>query len=190
MSDLERITTGLGENYKAWKLAEKTKDRAKREFFNAVNEKLSEEISQQVIEKVEASDMEEALRVGQRRFPRFRVVDCQQPEGDDYWHLILEENPELKEFSYLNRSDGQVYQRIIAEGSPILDDEGLAEEQPELWEAITTEVTTREVRPIEDLTPEQVAALQPYITMPPPQTRLGAPRKAKEEELEEDANND
>ncbi|MDB5280833.1 MAG: hypothetical protein JWR61_5788 [Ferruginibacter sp.] len=90
----------------------------------------------------------------------------------------------LKEFSYINRETGQVFQRIIAEGTPTLDDDGLAEEQPGLWEAITEEVTVRKLKPLDELTAEQVAALEPYITMPKPQTRLAAPRKAKPEELE------
>lgn len=190
MSDLDEITRGLGKEYRTWKEAEKAKDRYKKKFFEAINETLREEVPQQVVQKVEATDEEEALRIAQRMYPRFRTVDC-QPDDDDpgQWNVILEENPELKDFAHTNKTDGNVYQRIIAEGTPSLDDEGLKDEQPALWEAITTEVTTRELRPLDELTPEQVAAIQPYITMPKPQARLGAPRKAKEEELE-DANHD
>ena len=191
MTDLDEITGVLGGAYKDWKKAEKEKDKLKKRFFDAINETLKEEVPQQVVQQVEAEDEEEALRIAQRMYPRFRTLDA-QPDDDSsgQWNVILEENPELKEFSYTNVTDGNVYQRIIAEGTPFLDDEGLAEEQPALWEAITKEVTTRELKPLEELTPEQAAAIQPYITMPKPQARLGAPRKAKEEELEDNAHDD
>lgn len=184
MSDLDEVTGELGSAYETWKGAEKRKDKLKRQFFDKINEALKEEVPRQVVQQIEAQDEEEALRIAQRMHPRFRTLDA-QPDEEGKWNLVLEEDPELREFSYLNKTDGKVYQRIIAEGTPSLDDEGLAEEQPDLWDAITDEVTTRRLRPLEDLTPEQVAAIQPYITMPKPQTRLGAPRRAKEEELED-----
>ena len=184
MTRLDEVTGELGSVYETWKRAEKVKDMLKRHFFDAINEELKDEVPKQVVQQVEAADEEEALRIAQRMYPRFTTVTVRE-DSDGIWNVVLEENPELREFSYLNKADGKVYQRIIAEGSPSLDDEGLAEEQPELWDSITTEVTTRVLRPLEELTAEQVAAIQPYITMPKPQTRLGAPRKAKEEELED-----
>lgn len=184
MSELDDVTHNLGTAYEVWKNSEKAKDSLKRKFFDKINEALREEVPRQVVQQVEAQDEEEALRIAQRMYPRFKTLDA-QPDDEGKWNLVLEEDPELREFSYLNKTDGKVYQRIIAEGTPSLDDDGLAEEQPDLWDAITTEVTTRELKPLEELTPEQVAAIQPYITMPKPQTRLGAPRRAKEEELED-----
>lgn len=182
--DLNEITGELGRQYRAWKESEKAKDKLKKWFFDAATEALKDATPSQVIERIEAVDEEEALRIAQRRFQRHRVVDVVE-HSEGQWDLILEEDPQLKDFSWINPSDGQVYSRVIAEGAPSLDDESLMEEQPGLWEAITTEVTSRELRPLEELTPEQVAAIQPYLTMPKPQSRLLAPRKAKKEELDE-----
>lgn len=182
-ADMSQVTKKLGQSYRQWKESEKEKNRLRDEFFRVATEACQEETPAQVVEQVEAQDEEECLRSAQRRFPRHKVLDVREV-SEGQWNVILEENPELKEFSYVNEEDGQVYQRIISEGAPSLDDEGLKEEQPGLWEAITQEVTRRELRPLEELTPEQQAALRPYLTMPKPQTRLGAPRRAKPEELE------
>jgi hypothetical protein len=184
MSNLDDATSKLGEAYRSWKRLEKEKDAAKREFFELATTELGSELPEQSVEHVEAETEEEALRIAQRLFHRHLVKDVR--EDEEGWHVILEEDPELREFTYINRSDGYVYKRSISEGAPSLDDQGLAQEQPELWEAITHEITRRELRPLEDLTPEQVQALRPYLTMPRPQPRLIAPRKAKPEEMDVD----
>lgn len=185
MSDMNDVTRNLGESYENWKTWEKAKNKAKDRFFKAATDSLSEETPGQWIKEVEAVDKEEALRIAQRRFQRHSVADVTEVE-EGKWSIILEEDPALKEFTWVNREDGKVYQRIVAEGGPILDDQSLRDEQPGLWDAITNEVTRRELKPLDELTPEQAAALQPYLAMPKPQPRLMAPRKAKEEEIEDD----
>lgn len=184
IDELAETTSRLGRVYDEWKQAEKFKDEYREEFFRQVSEKLKEEVAPQIIAEFPTEDEEEALRMAQRQYVRHRVVSSAPMEGG--YQVVLEEDAELRPFTFLNKEDGQVYQRIVSEGSPSLDDEALAEEQPELWEAITNEVTTRELKPLEELTPEQVAELQKYITMPKPQMRLGKPRRAKPEELDDD----
>lgn len=176
-------TRQLGEAYHRWKEAEKSKNVAKEKFFRAVTEELEQEIPPQVIERVEAANDEEALRIAQRRFIRHRVVDVARINDYEYG-IILEEDASLRPYSYVNPDDGFVYKRIISEGTPTLDDEALRDERPELWEAITEEVVERKLKPLDDLTPEQADALRPYIAMPKPQVKLGAPRKATPEELD------
>ncbi|HEY5443063.1 MAG TPA: hypothetical protein VIJ87_01050 [Pyrinomonadaceae bacterium] len=176
-------TKQLGEAYRQWKDAEKSKNVARDKFFRAVTEELEQEIPPQVVERVEASDDEQALRIAQRRFVRHRVVDVARVSDTEY-DVILEEDASLRPYSYINRDDGTVYRRIISEGTPILDDEALRDESPELWEAITEEVVERKLKPLDKLTPEETEALRPYIAMPKPQVKLGAPRKATQEELD------
>jgi len=180
---MESETTRLGELYRQWKEAEKAKNQAKEKWFRAVTEELEQEIPAQVVERVEATDDEQALRVAQRRFVRYRVVDVARVSDTEY-DVVLEEDAALKPFTYVNKSDGNVYRRDVVEGSPTLDDEGVREELPELWNEITEEVTERRLKPLDQLTPEQAEALRPYIAMPKPQVKLGAPRPAKPEELD------
>lgn len=176
-------TRDLGEAYRRWKDAEKAKNVARDKFFHAITEELEQEIPPQVVERIEASDDEQALRIAQRRFVRHRVVDVARVSDTEY-DIILEEDAATRPYTYINRDDGFVYRRIISEGSPILDDEALRDERPDLWEAITEEVVERKLRPLDELSPEEQSALKPYIAMPKPQVKLGPPRKATPEELD------
>jgi uncharacterized protein YnzC (UPF0291/DUF896 family) len=180
---LDDVTQRLGRSHKKWKEAEQQKNKLRDEFFAAVNEELANELAAQSIVDVEGQDEEEVLRIAQRRFQKHRVVDVRQ-ESATTWKVVLEENPEYRDFQYINPEDGQVYSRIVAEGAPFLDDDAIREENPELWDKITHEVTTREMKPVESLEPEVLAQLRPYLTSPKPSIRLGNPRRAKQEELD------
>lgn len=185
MSDeLNDLTRRLGISYSEWKAGESDKNRLRDEFFSQVNRELKDEVPPQLVIEIPVNDEETALRQIQRQYIRHRVISTAPVEGG--YQVILEEDPELRPFTYVNPSDGKVYQRIVSEGSPILDDDSIRDENPALWEAITEEVTERKLKPLENLTPEQLEELQPYISMPKPQVRLGAPRNAKPEELDND----
>lgn len=183
--ELNDLTRRLGENYDRYKEYERAKNGLRDQFFDKVTEELSDEIAPQIVAEYETDDEEQALRQAQRQYVRHSVVGTARTESG--YQVVLQEDPALRPFEYVNPSDGRVYRRIISEGSPILDDEAIQDEKPELWDAITEEVTERRLKPLENLTPEQVAELQPYITMPKPQVKLAAPRKAKPEELDNDA---
>jgi hypothetical protein len=182
--ELSDLTRRLGENYDRAKEYERAKNRLREEFFARVTDELSEEVAPQIVTEYETDDEEQALRQAQRQYVRHSVVATKRTESG--YQVILQEDPGLRPFQYVNPADGRVYQRIVSEGSPVLDDEAIREEKPELWEAITHEVTKRELKPLENLTPEQIADLEPYIALPKPQVRLAAPRKAKPEELDND----
>lgn len=182
---LEEITSKLGKWHAKWKEAERAKNLEKERFFNEVTQRLQDELAAQSVEKISAKDEEEALRIAQRRFHRYKVIDVRENKQGD-WDVVLEENPEYKPFVYVNKEDGQVYQRVVAEGAPFLDDDSIRDENPDLWDRITEEKVTRELRPLEELDPEDIAAIQPYLTAPRPQVRFPNPRRAKPEELDED----
>lgn len=186
MSDLGGVSQRLGKVYKAWKNSEKMKDEVKKEFFAAVTEELKDSVPAQAVEEIEAASEEEVLRIAQRRFVRHTVISHEQVQPGT-WKIVLEEDPTLRPYTYVNKEDGMVYQRIVSEGSPVLDDEAIQDENPELWQRITKEVTSRELIPLEEMSEEDVSLLQPYISMPKPQVRLGAPRAAKSEELDDDS---
>jgi hypothetical protein len=180
---VDDITRQLGEAYRAWKHAERVKNELRDAFFKAATEELEQEVPPQVVERVEADSEESALRVAQRRFVRHRCVDVARVSDTEY-NVTLEEDASIRPFTYINPGDEYVYSRQVVEGSPILDDDGVREEHPELWEEITEEVVERRMKPMSELTPEQAEALRPYIAMPKPHVKLGAPRPAKPEELD------
>ncbi len=183
MEDLSDITQRLGEAHRRWKEAEKAKNDARDEFFRAIKESAGPDMVAQGVEEIEAVNEEEALRVAQRRFHRHKVLDVVEQDVGR-WKVILEEDLDYRPYQYVNPIDGQVYSKIIAENAPSLDDEALQTDHPDLWNRITREVYSRELLPLEELDPEDVEALQPYITIPKPSIRMGNPRKATSEELD------
>lgn len=66
-----------------------------------------------------------------KHYPAWRVVSV---TGH---HAIIEENPSLKKFRWVNPITEEVMGRDVVESGPILDDEALQVEDPELWEQIT-----------------------------------------------------
>jgi hypothetical protein len=185
MSELHEITSGLGSAYDQWKTYEKEKNAFKDRFFKAADE--AQETLAQIVEVFTAASEAEALEQAQRYFPRYRVVEVVQRE-ENRWGVALEERPDFQNFTFINKDDGRVYSRYVAEGSPTLDDDRIKDENPELWEKITEVPTERVLKPLETLTAEELAEIEPYIYKAKPTARLAAPRKAKPEELDE--NND
>lgn len=183
MNDLFEIGKRLGDSYREWKTKEKEKNKYRDQFFRVATERLEGETPAQIYEQVVASDREEAIKIAQKKFPRFTVLDAIEDEYD-IWRVVLEENPVYRSFSFVNPVDGMVYQRVIVEGSPMLDDERLKEEDPEFWAEISHIPQERVMKPIEDLTQDQIAKLQEYVYTAKPTVKLAAPRKAKSEELE------
>lgn len=185
MTDLGDITEALGESYDEWKSWEKRKNIRKDEFFAAATEELKDEVLSQRVETIDAGGEEQALRIAQRRYYNENITDIRRIEGEDRWQVVIEEDPALRPFTYINKHDGRVYSRQLVTGTPLLDDESIREEDPELWEQITEEVTERKMKSLDDMTDEELAAIQPYIYAPKPSVKLGPPRKAKPEELDE-----
>jgi hypothetical protein len=184
---LDETTKELGKAHAAWKENEKEKNKYRDKFFREVTEAISDELPAKSVQKVTAKDIEEALRISQRRFSRHKVIDCVDL-GDGEFGVVLEDDPEFRPFTYINKIDGKVYSRVIAEGTPYLDDEGMRDEDPELWEKITVEKTERVLKPLDSMSAEELAQIQPYLVTPKPTVRLGNPRIAKQEELDEDDN--
>lgn len=182
---LDETTKELGKAHSGWKENEREKNKLRDKFFSEVTERLSEDVPARSVQKVEAKDIEDALRISQRRFTRHRIVDCVET-GEGEYGVVLEEDPQYKSFTYINKIDGKVYTRIIAEGTPYLDDDALRTDNPELWERISVEKTQRVLKPLESLEADDLANIQPYIVTPKPTVRLGNPRVAKSEELDED----
>lgn len=182
MSNLQGITNKLGSSYDMWKVWEKEKEATKKEFFNEVTKLLSEETPAQILEEVYASDADVARERAAKKFPRFKVLDVILDKPGVY-RVALEENPAYRSFQYVNEDDGMIYQKTVVEGSAILDDDRIKEEDPEFWEEISFVPTDRQLKPLEELSSTQLAKLAEYMYAGKPTVKLTAPRKAKEEEL-------
>lgn len=103
---------------------------------------------------------------------------------DEFFRMIDNEVGKDEAFEFVNATDGFVYTRQISKGAPSLDDERLREEDPELWEEITyVPEPERTLKPLDDLTPEQLARLGDYLVAGRQTVKLGAPKKVKPEDL-------
>lgn len=214
MSDLTKITKSLGESYKAWKDGEKAKDEDRKKFFTAVDEKLRKEKPAEKYVTVDTpGDEEEVRELLVKKYPTW-VVEAVRPTPEGgIWEAILTEITTFTPYTFVNKEDGKVYQRQVSAGSAYVDDERLQEEDPDLWLKVTEvpnrgvladllyecgvdheEVddridyfwpdSERQLRDLESLDADTLAALSEYIYEGKPTVKLAAPRKAKAEELE------
>lgn len=129
------ITKEFGLEYSASKSAEKKVKQLQKEFFDAATEMLSQ---QSLASKtVEVPDGVDAKGLEQL-YPGWKVITSLRPGKEEgVWEAVLQEDPAFMAFNYVNPDDHMVYARTTAQGSPMLDDERLAAENPELWEEIS-----------------------------------------------------
>lgn len=135
--ELRDVTAKLGMDYKQWKEGEKAKNKAREEFFKLATQAIPA-LEERVV--TITADSEEAAREEiERIYPRHRLDDIRplSPGASD-WEAIIIENPALRKFTYVNPSDGMVYERQVSDGSPGLDDERLKAENPDLYARVTT----------------------------------------------------
>jgi hypothetical protein len=115
-----------------------------------------------------------------QQHPGWRIIDSHSIDGNHVY--LIERDPNLVPYTYVNPDDGMVYARGTQESGPSLDDERLKEEDPALYDEITEPV--RVVKDPSTWTEEQLAAVQAYMIPGSIKARLVPPRKAKPEELE------
>ena len=103
---------------------------------------------------------------------------------DEFFKILDEKIGKGEAFEFVNKKDGLVYSRQISRGAPSLDDDRLRKEDPELWDEITyVPEPERTLRPLEDLSPEQLAKVSSYLLPGKITPKLGAPRKATLDDL-------
>ncbi len=173
MSSLQGITGKLNTQYAAWKQKEKNKNSEKEEFFQLADEALAKEtLAQKTIDVPSEDNVDDYI---DSHYPEWTIVKVEELS------VLIEEDPRLKPFAYVNKRLGKVFSRSIKKGQVELDDERLKSDNPTLWEEVTEEV--RVPLPEDKLTPEQLAKLAPYLSRGKPSRVLNAPRKATEEEM-------
>lgn len=168
----------LGEVDAQEKEAKKEKTELRAKFFELATEKAAQEPLAERYAVVPAENEEQARERIARYYSGFRIDAIREVTGVGDWEAILVEDPELKPFSV--EVEGKVYQRQIRSGSVLLDDERLKEEDLELYESITTQVTV--VKPLDDLDQDTLAKLSDYIYTGKPSVALPAPKEVRENE--------
>lgn len=136
MSELDRITTLLGQEYKQWKTSEKTKDGIREEFFDAATKTTNNLSERYVIVPHSLGMTEEGARAAcEQYYSRWNVGAIRV--CSDGWEAILIEKPEYQTFSYVNHELGLVFTKQVNDGAPMLDDELLKAEDPDLYKEVT-----------------------------------------------------
>lgn len=188
---LDAVCTLLGAHYADWKFAEKEKNKFKDMFFAYATERSG--ASEEVLVTVYGRGISEAdaIERAEKYNPRFGV-DVIRPSKDG-WEAIMVTRPEYTSFLYVNGdanvSPRMVYQRQVVDGPPLLDDERMAADDPDLYAEITFELPwgERVVRPLHSLDASTLMRVQGYIYKGKPTVKLPAPRPATEEELDSGA---
>ena len=177
---LVNITRQLGASYTEAKKWDKSKNELRKEFFEVA--KQSHEVLAEKFIAVDADSLADAILEAEKQYPDWIPLSATQT--DNGFDVHLKENPEYKPFTFVNSEDGMVYQKQIVGGSVMFDDERFNKDHPDLYNVVTyMPEPKRELRPIEDLSDEQISIVQDYIYEGKPVVKLAAPRKAKEDEL-------
>ncbi len=193
METLFEATTELGQEYRAWKLHEKGKDDAKTCFFQIAVDTMVQGIDHGhtnlrtlTVPLAVQGDIDLASERILQKYPRFEIVEIRGSELKGY-EAVIQEDPFYLSYTYVNLVDGMVYVRRVDDGPTLLDDERLESENPTLYKRVTYELPwgTRIPIPIDHLKVSDQKAIAEYIYTGKPIIKLPAPRKAKDEELEE-----
>lgn len=180
MNELEEITKELGLAYSRAKEWDKMKGDYRKRFFEIANEQHTT-LAEKVV-NVDAESISEAIDIAQKNYPSWTALSATQVEKG--FDVRLKENAQFKPFTFVNPNDGMVYQKQVAAGPVMFDDERFEKDHPTLYHVVThVPEPKRELRPLEDLSDEQIAIIQDYIYEGKPVVKLAAPRKAKEDEL-------
>ncbi len=176
---LQRIAKSFGALHAKKKHIDTELDRLKREFAESITF-TDEELGRQTLWYA-GSDPEAFI---QTQYPKWSLVKKDRMDNGE-WRLLIQENPLLKSFLFVNPDDKKVYQRTVAEGVPQPDLEKLREQDVELYLRVTYQPTVpRDLRAASDISEEDWAKLSEFFLPPKLTPRMEAPRDAKPEELE------
>ena len=179
-NDLVDITKKLGQAHAESKKWDKIKSECRLEFFKEISSQ--HQVLAEKIIFVEAKNLAEATQLADKHHPTWTALSAVQVDGG--FDVRIKENPEYAPFSFINEEDGMVYQKQVVSGPVMFDDERFKEDHPDLYHVVThIPEPKRELRPLEDLSDEQINILQEYVYEGKPVIKLAAPRKAKEDEL-------
>lgn len=187
MTELDGTVILLGEAYGNWKSWEKAKDRYKDEFFELITEQLSELCGQPVRVRTYPGKSEAAARIrALLHNPGWLISSTRPSEHPELgWDFVMNEDAALLPFAIV--VEGVKYGRSVAKGPVMVDDDWLAEDDPDLYTEVTYKLPWGVVitRPIETLSAETIARLGKYIYNGKPRVSL-AVREVKPDVEQDD----
>jgi hypothetical protein len=177
---LEEAAKRYAKYHKLSEDADKEKAKARKEFFEAIEFSEGDLATHVVYYK--------GLRPEayiQAIYPRWEIVKKEFNDDSEEWRILLRENPDYKNFAYL---DGKtVFQRVVSEGTPQPDLEAIREFDAELYQRITFQPRVpRELKPAEQISPEDMERIMDFMLPPRLTPTMQKPRAAKPEELGSD----
>jgi hypothetical protein len=178
--ELADLTKELGVVYTEAKKWDSQKTEYRKKFFELAD-KFQSTLAEKVV-LVAADSLANAIIEAEKLYPGWTPLSATQVKNG--FDVHLKEDAKYKPFSYVNPDDGMIYQKQIVAGPVLLDDEKFKKDHPKLYEIVTyMPEPKRELRPLDELSDEQIAILQDYIYEGKPVIKLAAPRKIKENEL-------
>jgi hypothetical protein len=178
--ELIEITRKLGASYKESKKWDGSKNEFRKKFFEIANQQHN--ILAEKIILINSESFADAIKMSEKLYPGWTPLSATQVENG--FDVRLKENADYKPFTFVNPEDGMVYQKQIVSGTIMFDDERFKQDYPELYDIVTyTPEPKVELRPLNELSDEQIAIIQDYVYEGKPVIKLAAPRKAKEDEL-------
>lgn len=175
---IEDIVKRLSDSYHTEKKAKKDKDEARNLFFEAITKNFTEDDLAEDLVVVDAETEEEALKQAESKYPTYTAEAAREhPEAEGKFEVIVRESPDYKSFSIT--VDGELWQRQIVVGSPVIDEERLRSEDPELYEQVTTLPTERVMKPLKDIDDVALARLQKFVSPGKITQKLPAPKEDK-----------
>lgn len=180
--NLSQTTKRLETTYRKWKDGEVGKKSNHQKFFELADKALQQE-EVLALKTVTIPDeyKDDPYMYVERHYPEWATLSETLFETDLETRVVLKERPEYKPFFYVNHELGLVFQRSITKGEPIVDDEALQQEDPDLYKEVVEMVPM--LKPLDEMTDKQRAGVQKYTYRKPPKQRLEPPRRAKPEEL-------
>lgn len=180
---IENVTQEFGLAHAEADEAKRRMEKYRKMFFDLITIP-ENELATQVI-YVECDDPRSYVAT---LYPKWKIKSKKlvNPAIPDEWKIIIQEDPSKKTFQFINRLDGKVYQRTVAESAPDIDMDRLKEENPDIWEAITFQppLPDRELKPLDELNEDEREVLKRYLVPVKLTNRMEKPRNAKPEELE------
>lgn len=178
--ELSELTKKLGSAYTEAKKWDNEKSDYRKKFFELADQSHTSLAEKVVL--VEANSLSEAIKEAEKFHSGWIPLSATQVENG--FDVHLKENPKYKPFSYANPDDGMVYQKQVVAGPVMFDDEQFEKDHPMLYHVVThVPEPKRELKPLDQLSDEQIAIIQDYIYEGKPTVKLAAPRKIKEDEL-------
>lgn len=157
---LQILTADLGKVYDKWKEVEESKDTRKSQFFDLLTDFIEENVVlERTTEQVYLKDGEEIADALTTRYRDMRVVITpdgeplmeENPENDREWIVVMEPDPKLMKYQYVNPKTKMVYARGRIERGADFDVIGFADEFPELADKCVTKTVTLSVASSVDL---------------------------------------